>query len=95
MREVLKGQDLSFTETAKIVGERWQVLAADVREQYEKQAATAKEKYHAELLEYKKTDNWASYNDYLVDFRARTSQLGSGNELQAKGVANCLWLTAE
>ena len=28
----MKGEDLSFTEIAKIVGERWQVLAPEARE---------------------------------------------------------------
>jgi len=71
MREVLKGQDLSFTEIAKIVGERWQVLSPGSREACERQAASAKEKYYAELAEYKKTPQYSAYQEYLADFKAK------------------------
>jgi hypothetical protein len=70
VRESLKGQDLSFTEIAKIVGEKWQVLPADDRESCERQANGAKEKYYAELAEYKKTPNFEAYQKYLEDFKA-------------------------
>jgi hypothetical protein len=73
VRESLKGQDLSFTEIAKIVGERWQVLPANEREACERQASGGKEKYYAELAEYKKTKNFAEYQKYLEDFRAKYS----------------------
>ena len=65
MRESLKGQDLSFTEIAKVVGEE--------REGCERQANGAKEKYYAELAEYKKTPNYEAYQKYLEDFKAKHS----------------------
>jgi hypothetical protein len=71
VRETLKGQDLSFTEIAKVVGERWQVLPADAREACERQANAAKEKYYSELAEYKKTPKYDSYQKYLEDFKAK------------------------
>ncbi|KAL1595857.1 hypothetical protein SLS60_009547 [Paraconiothyrium brasiliense] len=71
VRETLKGQDLSFTEIAKIVGERWQVLPADSREACERQANSAKEKYYAELAEYKKTSEYELYQKYLEEFKAK------------------------
>jgi hypothetical protein len=73
VRESLKGQDLSFTEIAKIVGEKWQVLPADEREGCERQANAAKEKYYAELAEYKKTPHFEAYQKYLEDFKAKHS----------------------
>lgn len=73
MRESLKGQDLSFTEIAKVVGERWQVLPAEEREGCERQANGAKEKYYAELAEYKKTPQYEAYQKYLEDFKAKHS----------------------
>ena len=73
MRESLKGQDLSFTEIAKVVGEKWQVLPAEEREGCERQANGAKEKYYAELAEYKKTPNYEAYQKYLEDFKAKPS----------------------
>lgn len=71
MRETLKGQELSFTEIAKIVGERWQVLPADSRDACERQANSAKEKYYAELAEYKKTPEYETYQKYLEEFKAK------------------------
>ncbi|KAK5141505.1 hypothetical protein LTR04_002571 [Oleoguttula sp. CCFEE 6159] len=71
MRENLKGQDLSFTEIAKFVGERWQVLSQEQREPYDSQAAAAKERYYSELTEYKKTPQWAQYQEYLAGFKLK------------------------
>ena len=71
MRESLRGQDLSFTEIAKVVGEKWQVLPAEERESCERQANGAKEKYYAELAEYKKTPQFEAYQKYLEDFKAK------------------------
>ncbi|KAB8336933.1 hypothetical protein FH972_021238 [Carpinus fangiana] len=57
----------------KVVGERWQVLATDEREGYETHASNAKEKYMNAMAEYKKTDDYAQYQQYLADFKARHS----------------------
>lgn len=82
MRESLKGQELSFTEIAKLVGERWQTLSPNSREACERQAAAAKEKYYAELAEYKKTPEYAQYQEYLAEFRAKHNQQQSGQPSQ-------------
>jgi hypothetical protein len=73
VRELLKGQDLSFTEIAKVVGERWQVLPAEERETCERQANAAKEKFYTELADYKKTPQYDAYQKYLEDFRTKHS----------------------
>lgn len=78
MREDLKSQNLTFTEIAKLVGENWQNLAAPEKEAYETQANKAKEKYHRDLLEYKKTPEYRKYAKYLQEFKekqARQSQI--------------------
>ena len=67
----MKGQDLTFTEIAKVVGEKWQVLPAGEREACERQANNAKEKYYAQLAEYKKTPQFEAYQKYLEDFKAK------------------------
>lgn len=69
-RESLKCQQLSFTEIAKAVGERWQALPVDAQEAYEREANAAKKKYHAELAEYKRSPQYKIYQKYLRDFRA-------------------------
>jgi hypothetical protein len=71
MREELKGQNLSFTEMAKLVGENWQNLTAAEKEPYESQAQAIKERYLAELAEYKKTPQYRQYQEYLREFRAK------------------------
>ncbi|KAI9671580.1 MAG: hypothetical protein M1817_003632 [Caeruleum heppii] len=70
-REDLKGQSLSFTEIAKLVGENWQVLSPVEKEPYESHAAALKERYNTEMAEYKKTDKYAEYLQYLADFKAK------------------------
>lgn len=79
MREMLRGQDLSFTEIAKLVGEKWQDLSPSEKEPCERQAQSLKDKYYTELNEYKKTKEYGEYQDYLSEFKAKHSQpSGSG-----------------
>lgn len=77
-REQLKGQNLSFTEIAKIVGENWQHISKDRRQRFETQAQQAKEKYRSELAEYKNTPEYRMYNQYLQDFKMRQQARGKG-----------------
>lgn len=37
------------------------------------QALSAKEKYHAELSDYKKTDKFLEYAKYLAEFKAKNA----------------------
>jgi len=74
MRDRLKGQDLSFTEIAKTVGERWQVLMLPEKESCERQAQVMKEKYYSDLAAYKKMPQFAQYQEYLADFKAKHGQ---------------------
>ncbi|KAE8444993.1 hypothetical protein EG329_013999 [Mollisiaceae sp. DMI_Dod_QoI] len=82
MREELKGRNLSFTEIAKLVGENWQNLSPAEKEPFEQQAFSAKEKYNNELTEYKRTDSYKEYSQYLAEFKARhpTAQQASDSE---------------
>jgi hypothetical protein len=75
MREDLKGKNLSFTEIAKLVGENWQNLTASEKEPYETQASKAKDRYNAELAEYKKTENYRIYTEYLMEFKEKQARL--------------------
>ncbi|KAI1253075.1 hypothetical protein MGN70_005283 [Eutypa lata] len=71
MREDLKGRNLTFTEIAKLVGENWQNLTRAEKEPFETQAQEAKENYNRDLTEYKKTESYRKYNEYLHEFRKR------------------------
>lgn len=94
MRDELKGRNLSFTEIAKLVGENWQNLIPGEKEPYEQQASFAKEKYNNELTEYKKTENYKEYSQYLAEFKAKHSttqqgKLGVIAHLQANPLTLC------
>lgn len=81
IREDLRSENLSFTEIAKRVGEKWQVLIPDEKEPYESQASAAKERYNIELAKYKKTSQYREYAVYLADFKAKNPVLNTGMEL--------------
>ncbi|OTA94427.1 hypothetical protein M434DRAFT_10689 [Hypoxylon sp. CO27-5] len=85
MREDLKGQNLTFTEIAKLVGENWQNLSREEKEPFERQAHEAKERYSRELADYKKTAEYRKYCDYLHEFRKRQAA-----QLQEKDVSKRL-----
>ncbi|KAI5783532.1 hypothetical protein EDC01DRAFT_209581 [Geopyxis carbonaria] len=76
VRDELKGQNLSFTDIAKLVGERWKILAPEDKESYEFQASVAKDKYNSEFEEYKKTSHYKEYMRYLADFKLKTNKDG-------------------
>ncbi|KZF24639.1 HMG-box [Xylona heveae TC161] len=71
IRDDLKDHELSFTEIAKLVGEKWQELSAKEKEPYERQANAAKEQHLAEMAEYKKTQGYQDYLQYLAEFKAK------------------------
>lgn len=81
MREDLKGQNLSFTEIAKLVGENWQSLDRSEKEPFETQAQVLKEKYIRDMTEYKKSADFKRYSDYLQDFRKRQALHGMRHSL--------------
>jgi len=78
MREQLKGRNLSFTEIAKLVGENWQSLQPHEKDPYEQKAFAAKEKFNNELAEYKRTDHYKEYQQYLAEFKARQGHQHQG-----------------
>jgi hypothetical protein len=69
----LKPENLSFTAIAKRVGERWQELPPEEKEPFETEASAAKEKYHADMAEYKTTRSYREYQQYLAAFKAKNS----------------------
>lgn len=71
LREEFKEKNLSFTEMAKLAGNNWRSLSSDEREAYAQQASTAKGRYNNRFADYKTTDNYRQYTQYLVGFKAR------------------------
>ena len=70
MRELLKSQKLSFTDLSKGVGEKWQRLTRDEKEEWKTKGAVPWERYKANLAVYQKTDNFREYQRYLAEFKA-------------------------
>ena len=79
-REELKSQNLSFTSIAKLVGERWQALAARQKEPFETQATSLKDTYNTELAKYRRTSGYKDYVEYLADFKAKNANPSTGME---------------
>lgn len=71
IREEVKNDNLSFTEIAKLVGDRWQKLDPTQKEPFESHAASLKEQYNIKLSAYRKTDSYKEYSQYLADFKAK------------------------
>ena len=70
MREQLKSQNLSFADLSKEVGEKWQRLTRDEKEEWKRKGAVPWERYKADLAEYQKTDDFRKYQRYLAEFKA-------------------------
>ncbi|KAF7504308.1 hypothetical protein GJ744_002497 [Endocarpon pusillum] len=75
VRKEVRGQNLSFTDIAKLVGDRWQKLSPEEKEPFESKANEAKEKSNIELAQYKKTNSYKEYTQYIADFKAKHSSI--------------------
>jgi hypothetical protein len=67
--------NLSFTQIARIVGDRWQNLTLSSKEVYENRAQREKEKYNQQLSTYKTTESYRAYQAYLADFKAQLNNV--------------------
>ena len=74
----------SFTEIAKMVGERWQVLGSEPKDHYEAMAAKSKSRYNDEMVEYMKSTEYKNHQIYLKKWHAKQA------EIQAEKGASCI-----
>lgn len=58
VRAELKKQNKSFTDLAKIIGDRWKNISPEEKEAYEINALKSREEYLKKLEEYHKTDSF-------------------------------------
>ncbi|KAL1921847.1 uncharacterized protein VTP21DRAFT_10489 [Calcarisporiella thermophila] len=82
--ELGREPNLSFSDIAKIVGNRWQALESNEREKYESAASKEKGGYLAKLAEYEKTPEYKEYKEYLNEFKARQEAAGSSATAHAR-----------
>ncbi|GAB5593267.1 hypothetical protein Unana1_08167 [Umbelopsis nana] len=71
VRKELKDYNMSFTELARIVGNRWKNIDQETKQKYEDAANQTKDDYVQELSEYQKTEEYKHYQKYLTDFRSK------------------------
>lgn len=71
VREQEKDSDLNFAQLARLVGDRWKNLVPAEKEAIEAKAAEAKRQYNGAVTSYKKSHEYAQYQDYLVEFKER------------------------
>ncbi|KAI7899397.1 uncharacterized protein BX663DRAFT_460396 [Cokeromyces recurvatus] len=70
VRAELKQQNKSFTDLAKIIGDRWKNISPEKKEVYETNAFKSREEYIQQVEKYQKTDAYKNYQQYLSDFKA-------------------------
>lgn len=85
VRSELKEQNKSFTDLAKIIGDRWKNILPEDKELYEIEAQKARETYMRKVDDYQKTDAYKKYQKYLTDFKAENEAAG-----KKKKNAQCL-----
>lgn len=61
-------QQQSFVDIAKEVGSAWQALSADDKAKREKSADDERKRYRDALSDYKRTESYQQYMDYLRNF---------------------------
>lgn len=66
VRAELKKQNKSFTDLAKIIGDRWKNISPEEKEAYEINALKSREEYLKKLEEYHKTDSFKVISLFLV-----------------------------
>lgn len=69
VREQLKGQQISFTEIARLAGERWKTLEPSVKESFERKAAEEKDHWLRLMYNYKTTKEYEQHRQYLRRFK--------------------------
>jgi len=73
IRKNLQHKQLSFTQMARQVGESWQLFGSAELSEWKLRAASARELYLQDLEEYKQTREYREYQQYLFDFRIKSS----------------------
>jgi hypothetical protein len=79
-------RSLSFVEIAKEVGRRWQNMPADKKHVWECEAARAMQQYETAMDEYRKSPEYAQYQDYLDEFRRKQIAMKEKKEAASKTI---------
>ncbi|ORZ03029.1 hypothetical protein BCR43DRAFT_466347 [Syncephalastrum racemosum] len=71
IRAEVKEQNLSFSELARVTGERWKTLPNFEKERYERSAIQKKDEYAIAKAEYEQTPEYREYQRYLQEFKRK------------------------
>lgn len=71
IREKQKDSNLNFTQLARLVGDKWKVIATEEKEAIENDAADLKRQYTVAVDQYKKSREYRLYQNYLLEFKER------------------------
>ena len=89
IREAIKDQSLHFTEISKLVGDRWQALHPEEKEEWKQRAAIPWEKYKQDVAAYQKTDDFRKYEEYVAEFKnAQAAKKNEGKSRVSPGFGN-------
>ena len=89
IREEVKDQSLHFTEISKLVGDRWQALHPEEKEEWKQRAAIPWEKYKQDVATYQKTDDFRKYEKYVAEFKnAQAAKKNEGKSMVSPGFGN-------
>ncbi|KAL0079244.1 hypothetical protein J3Q64DRAFT_1259000 [Phycomyces blakesleeanus] len=76
VRAELRSRNMTFTELAKLVGDRWKNLNHDEKQRYETNAMVARKQYQIRLEDYQRTTEFKQYQEYIRDFKAKHEAAG-------------------
>lgn len=89
IREQIKDQSLPFTEISKLVGDRWQALHPEEKEEWKQRAAIPWDKYKQDVAAYQKTEDFRKYEKYVADFKnAQAAKKNEGKSRVSPGFGN-------
>lgn len=84
VREELKDRSLSFSETSRLVGERWQAMSPAQKDGWKQKAVVPWEKYKRDMAEYKRTEEYRNHAQYLDGFQATQENKKAASKAQNK-----------
>ncbi|OAV94450.1 hypothetical protein PTTG_03070 [Puccinia triticina 1-1 BBBD Race 1] len=84
VREQLKGQQISFTDIARTVGDRWKTLDPSTKEAFEREASEQKDRWTKSMLAYKRTREYEQHRRYLQQFKEAQQARNAVNKAQPK-----------
>lgn len=89
IREEIKDQSLPFTEISKLVGDKWQALLPEQKEEWKQRAAIPWDKYKQDVATYHESEDFRKYEEYVAEFKnAQAAKKNEGTSKVSPGFGN-------